>query len=82
MVAFIHNGKMNRETYIAEYIAQHFLCESPARQLEIMHGLWVFFDALNVNRKPTARFDSEPQKMVESESRDGSNSATQSHPKL
>lgn len=78
MVAFIHNGKMNRETYIAEYIAQHFLCESPARQLEIMHGLWVFFDALNVNRKPCERFDSGPLKMVESESP----TSAQSHPNL
>jgi hypothetical protein len=59
---------MDRETYIADYIAQHFSSESHARQLEIMHGLWVFFDALSIVQKPSTRFDSEPQEMVESES--------------
>ena len=79
MTAFIHNVEMDRKTYIAEYIAQHFSSESHALQLEIMYGLWGFFDALTVSQKPSARFDSEPQEMVESESRDGSNSAAQSH---
>jgi hypothetical protein len=59
---------MDRETYIAKYIAVHFSHESNARQLEIMSGLWLFFDALTFNQKPPTRFDSEALSMVESES--------------
>jgi hypothetical protein len=59
---------MDRETYIAKYIAVQFSYESHARQLEIMSGLWRFFDALTINQKPQTRFDSEAMSMVESES--------------
>jgi hypothetical protein len=59
---------MDRETYIADYIAQHFSSENHARQLEIMREMWAFFDALTVSQKPSARFDSGPQEMLESES--------------
>jgi hypothetical protein len=59
---------MDRETYIAKYIAENFSRESHARQLEIMSELWRFFDALTFNQKPPTRFDSEALSMVESES--------------
>ena len=79
MARIAHTVQMDRETYIAEYISRLFSNESHARQLEIMHGLWLFFDALTVSQKPSARFDSQAPEMVESESRNEPSCAPQSH---
>ena len=59
---------MNRETYIAPFVKEHFCNEATDRQVIIMRELWVFFDALGRAAESQDRFDSRAQQMVESES--------------
>ena len=68
MPAFRHNGRMDRETYIAPIVEAYIPDASFAEKLALTQEFWALFDALNSSFQDRERFDSHPLKMVESES--------------
>lgn len=78
----MHNGAMDRETYIAPIVEAYIPDASFAEKLALTQEFWALFDALYATFQERERFDSDAPKMVESESRNGPNCAPQSHPHL
>ena len=68
MPAFTHNGRMDRETYIAPIVEAYIPDASFAEKLALTQEFWALFDALYATFEASERFDSHPLKMVESES--------------
>jgi hypothetical protein len=69
---------MNRETYIAPIVEAYIPDASVVEKLALTHEFWALFDALYASFTSGERFDSEPHKMVESDSRKEPNSTLKS----
>ncbi len=65
---FRHNVRMDRETYIAPIVEAYIPDASFAEKLALTQEFWTLFDALYATFEASERFDSQGQKMVESES--------------
>jgi hypothetical protein len=72
---------MDRETYIAPIVEAYIPDASFAEKLALTREFWALFDALYATFEAQERFDSSPQKMLESESRKEPSSAPQSSQK-
>lgn len=59
---------MDRETYIAPIVEAYIPDASFEEKLSLTQEFWALFDALYATLEAGERFDSKPQKMVESES--------------
>ena len=68
MTAFIHNVEMDRETYITPIVEAYIPDSSFAEKLVLTQEFWALFDCLNAQVQATKRFDSQGQKMVETDS--------------
>ena len=66
---------MNRDTYIAPIVEAYVPDAEMPEKLAVTREFWAFFDALYSTFQDTQRFDSQPFKMVESDSRTGANPA-------
>jgi hypothetical protein len=73
---------MDRETYIAPIVEAYIPDASFEQKLALTGEFWALFDALYATFEACEGFDSQPSKMVESESRVVPNSAPQSSQKL
>ncbi len=60
---------MERESYIAPIVEAYIPDGSFAEKLALTQEFWALFDALYAVFQQRERFDSQPLKMVESESR-------------
>jgi hypothetical protein len=78
MAMFAHNDGMDRETYIAPIVEAYIPDASFEEKLALTREFWALFDALYATLSASERFDSDPLKMVESESP----RQAQSHPNL
>jgi hypothetical protein len=59
---------MDREIYIAPIVEAYIPNASFAEKLALTQEFWALFDALYATFEASQRFDSDPCKMVESES--------------
>jgi hypothetical protein len=59
---------MDKETYIAPIVDAYIPDASFAEKLALTQEFWALFDALYATFESRQRFDSDPLKMVESES--------------
>lgn len=77
-----HTVRMDRETYIAPIVEAYIPDADISEKLALTQEFWALFDALYAVLEGRARFDSQPSKMVESESRKKPIAAPQAHPNL
>jgi hypothetical protein len=64
-----HNGRMDRESYIAPIVESYIPEASFEEKLALTQEFWTLFDALYASFVARKRFDSQAQDMVESDSR-------------